>query len=161
VRDVPHLHLRSPHTTLYLSSYYYVCVLILLICVYVCTTCHTRPSAVVILLFMCPRTTMCPHTTIYVYMCVRRASVFRVKERRKKVVSKEVRAVLPKVCVCVCVCCVCACPAFCGISGNNLCRRHNATRAPYVHVLIFLAMTVTRSSRTGTCVSTRLPLQKQ
>jgi hypothetical protein len=42
-----------PHTTIYVSSYYYICVLILL--------------------YMCPH--MCPHTTIYVssyyYMCPR------------------------------------------------------------------------------------------
>ena len=43
------------HTTIYVSSYYYICVLILL--------------------YMCAHTTMCPHTAIYVssysYMSVR------------------------------------------------------------------------------------------
>jgi hypothetical protein len=41
------------------------------------------------------------------YMCICVCDVppySRVKERRKKVVSKEVRAVLSNVCVCVCAC---------------------------------------------------------
>jgi hypothetical protein len=55
------------HTTIYVSSYYYICVLIL-------------PKCVLILLYVCLHTTMCPHTAIcvssyycvptYYYMCI-------------------------------------------------------------------------------------------
>jgi hypothetical protein len=52
------LHI-CPHTTIYVSSYF-TCVLILLHCI-------------LILLYMCFHTTMCPHTTkhvsLYYYMC--------------------------------------------------------------------------------------------
>ncbi len=50
-----------PHTTTYVSSYYYVCVLVLL---YIC----------VLVLLVSSHYYMCPHTTIYVssfyYICV-------------------------------------------------------------------------------------------
>jgi hypothetical protein len=52
-RRIPHI---CPHTTIYVSSYYFICFLILLQCV-------------VILLYMCPHTTMCPRTTKHVSSC--------------------------------------------------------------------------------------------
>ena len=70
-----------PHTPIYVSSYFYICVLILL---YMCP--HTT-ICVLILLCMCPHTTMCvliliyvcPHTAIYVsayqYMCPHTTSI--------------------------------------------------------------------------------------
>ncbi len=79
-----------PHTNIYVSSYYYVCVLMLLsvlIQIYVSSyyyMCHHATICVLILLHMCPHTTivvillfvssykyvssccyMCPHNTIY------------------------------------------------------------------------------------------------
>ena len=55
-----------PHTTLQVSSHYCICVLILL---YICP--HIT-MCVLILLYNCPHTTMCPHATIYVssYYCI-------------------------------------------------------------------------------------------
>ena len=49
-----------PHTTTYVSSYYYICVLILLLCP------HTT-ICVLILLYMFPHTTIC--VLILLYMC--------------------------------------------------------------------------------------------
>ncbi len=87
-----------PHTTTYVSSYYYICVLVLLhmcphtttyvssdynICVLILQhMCLHTTICVLILQYMCPHTTicvlillyMCPHTSIYVssyyYICV-------------------------------------------------------------------------------------------
>jgi hypothetical protein len=62
------LYMR-PHTTIYVSSYYCICVLILL---YMCPHTTMCVSFVLMLLCMCPYTTicvlillcMCPHTTM-------------------------------------------------------------------------------------------------
>ena len=57
-----------PFTTIYVSSYYYMCPhTIMYVSSYYC-------KSVLILLYMCPRATiMCPHTTVYLsayfYMC--------------------------------------------------------------------------------------------
>jgi hypothetical protein len=68
-----------PRTTIYVSAYYYTCVVILLcvrILLYLCphTTIHVSSYyyiCVRILLHMCLMLYMCPHTTIYVRILLR------------------------------------------------------------------------------------------
>jgi hypothetical protein len=58
-----------PHTTIYVSSHYYICVLILL---YMCPQyyymCPHTTICVLILLYMCPHTTI--NVSSYYYICV-------------------------------------------------------------------------------------------
>ena len=53
-----------PHTTIYVSSYYYICVRILLYGVFILLHVSSYYHICVLtLLYICPQTTMCPHTT--------------------------------------------------------------------------------------------------
>jgi hypothetical protein len=129
-----------PHT-IYVSSYYYICVLILLYiyrlhtAVYVSS--YSYISSVCILVYMCPHTTTTIHVSSYYYICVRRQQCKRESGKVSKTCLWNFRRTG-------------VCPLAKLVSGRNICVRMLLYMRPHTTVYVSSYYYIYVSSHTHT-----------